>query len=136
MNRTFHRRITIQGCIMAALPAIMSFWCFWVRTGLTPVVGFAMLLLATAAIERLIHTTYTFTPDGMLIINNGHLSRHVSINIASITSTRPVNRMLIVASPIIIEYGARPIASLQPDNEKAFTNELQRRLNDIDKTQK
>ena len=136
MNRTFHRRITIQGCIMAALPAIMSFWCFWVRTGLTPVVGFAMLLLATAAIERLIHTTYTFTPDGMLIINNGHLSRHVSINIASITSTRHVNGMFIVASHIIIEYGARHIASLQPDNEKAFTNELQRRLNDIDKTQK
>lgn len=117
---------------MAVLPAAMSFWCFWVRTGVMPVAGFALLVLATTAIERLIHTTYTFTADGMLTIRNGHLAKPRSISVADITGTRKAGGMLLVASHILIEYGAGHITSVQPDNEKAFLAELRRRLDNID----
>ena len=40
--------------------------------------------------------------------------------------------MLLVASHILIEYGAGHIISVQPDNEKAFLAELRRRLDNID----
>ena len=135
MNRTFHRRVTPQGCVMAALPAVMSFWCFWMRTGLMPVAGLALLVLATIATERLIHTTYTFTADGTLVISNGHLSKAERISTASITGTRNAGGTLLVARHLIIEYGAGHITSVQPDNETAFLAELHRRLNETDKTQ-
>lgn len=134
MNRTFHKRFSVQGCIMVALLAAMSFWCFWMHTGYSPLLGFVLLLMATNAIERLIHTTYTFTADGHLVVCCGHLSKAKTIAVADIIGVHKMRGRLFVASHIIVEYGAGHIISVQPDNEKAFADEIRKRLGNMEKT--
>lgn len=133
MNRTFHRRFSIQGCLVAVLLAAMSFWCFWMRTTFSPFLGFVLLFMAVKAIGRLIHTTYTFTPDGLLVISSGRLSKAKTIAVADIVGAWQVKGRLLVAGHIVIEYGAGHLVSVQPDNEKAFVDEVRKRLENIDK---
>lgn len=123
----------MQGCIMAALLAVMSFWCFWLRTTFSPFLGFVLLFMAVKAIGRLIHTTYTFTPDGLLVISSGRLSKAKTIAVADIVGAWQVKGRLLVPGHVVIEYGAGHLVSVQPDNEKAFVDEVRKRLENIDK---
>lgn len=118
---------------MAVLLAVMSFWCFWLRTTFSPFLGLVLLLMAVKAIGRLIHTTYTFTPDGLLTISSGPLSKAKIIAVADIVGAWKVRGRLLVAGHIVIEYGAGHIVSVQPENEKAFLKDIRMRLNNIDK---
>ena len=71
MNRTFHHNVSMQGIATIVLLAVVALWCFLVRSGITPALGFVCLLLGAAGVDRLVHTTYTFTADGNLVIVRG-----------------------------------------------------------------
>lgn len=111
------------------LLAVLSVAFFWQRQGSAVVVGVLLMLLTVVVIERLIHTTYTFTPDGWLVIDRGRLSRPVRIEVETIYGLRRIRGMLLVTGHLIIEYGADHRATVMPDNEKAFVTELRRRIN-------
>ena len=71
MNRTFHHNVSLQGIATIVLLAVAALWCFLVRSGITPVLGFVCLLIGAAGVDRLVHTTYTFTADGNIVIEYG-----------------------------------------------------------------
>ena len=126
MNRTFHQRFSPQAFAAIILLAACALWCFLVRTGVTPLIGLACMLVG-AGVDRSINTTYTFTPDGQLIIARGRLGKRLTIAVDEIISARKIKGTLIVASHIVIEYGAGHITYAQPSEPDGFIKEIKSR---------
>lgn len=127
MRRTFHRRADFRQVATIVLLAMLSFAFLWHRQGGAVVVGVLLMLLTVVVTERLIHTTYTFTPDGRLLIDCGRLSKAVSIEVETIHRLHRTRGMLLVPSHFVLDYGAGHQITLMPDNEQAFVEELKRR---------
>lgn len=85
------------------------------------------MLVGAAGVDRSINTTYTFTPDGQLIIARGRLGKRLTIAVDEIISARKIKGTLIVASHIVIEYGAGHITYAQPSEPDGFIKEIKRR---------
>jgi len=128
MDRTFHRRVGMGGIVMVIIAAFLALFFFLSRKAETAILGFAMLALAAVAVERLIHTTYTLTADGRLVIYRGRFSRIVSVPISEIADVRKVNGRLLVASHVLVEYGGKKVVAIQPDDAQRFVAELQKRM--------
>ncbi len=128
MNRTFHHKLSIQAIVTVVLLAAFALWCFLVRTGVSPLFGLLCLLLGAAAVDRMIHTEYVITSDNRLVITRGRLSKPLVINIDEIVEMHEVRGMCFVAGHIIIEYGVRQMASVQPADPEGFIKEVKRRL--------
>ena len=102
-------------------------WCFLVRTDVTPLIGLVCMLVGAAGVDRSINTTYTFTTDGQLVIARGRLGKRLVIPVDDIISARKIKGTLIVASHIVIEYGASHITYAQPSEPDGFIREIKRR---------
>ncbi len=85
------------------------------------------MLVGAAGVDRSINTTYTFTADGQLVIARGRLGKHLVIPVGDIISVRKIRGTLIVASHIVIEYGAGHITYAQPSEADGFIREIKRR---------
>ena len=109
MNRTFHHNVSLQGIATIVLLAVVALWCFLVRSGITPALGFVCLLLGAAGVDRLVNTTYTFTADGDLVIARGRLGKSITIAVNEIIVVRAVRGTLFTARHIVIEYGCGKI---------------------------
>lgn len=127
MKRTFHRRADFRQMATIVLLLLLSFVFLWHRQGGAAIIGVLLMLLAVVATERLIHTTYTFTTDGRLLIDRGRLSKAVSIEVETIHRLHRTRGMLLVPSHFVVEYGAGHQITVMPDNEPAFVEELRRR---------
>lgn len=126
-NRTFHKHADFRQIATIVLLAILTLAFLWHRQGAAVVVGFVLMLLTVLATERLIHTTYTFTSDGFLVIDRGRLSKKLCIEVDTIHRLRGIKGMLLVPRHMVIEYGAGHSLTVMPDNEEAFIAELKRR---------
>lgn len=126
--RTFHRRADWRSVLTIVLLAVLSLAFLWQRQGAAVVVGFGLMLLTVIVMERLIHTTYVLTSDGYLVIDRGRLSRCVRIEVVAIHRVRRIRGMLFVPGCLVVEYGAGHQLTVVPDNEKAFADELKRRM--------
>lgn len=127
MDRTFHQQFSPQTFAAILLLAACALWCFLVRTDLTPLIGLACMLVGAAGVDRSINTTYTFTTDGQLVIARGRLGKRLVIPVDDIISARKIKGTLIVASHIVIEYGASHITYAQPSEPDGFIREIKRR---------
>ena len=127
MNRTFHQHISLQGILAVVLLAAVALWCFLARVGVSPAVGMVCLLLGAAAVDRLVNSTYVFTPDGKLLITRGRLGAKVEIDVADIISARPIRGTLFTARHVVIEYGCGKITYAQPSGEREFIAEIRSR---------
>lgn len=133
MNRTFHQKFSIQTLAAVVLLAAMGLWCFLVRTGLTPVAGLVCMLVGAAAVDRLVNTTYVFTPDGMLTITRGRLGRPLKISVDEIVMARKMRGSIFTAPHIVIEYGGNHrMTFAQPTDFDAFIAEIKRRQTTYD----
>lgn len=68
MDRVFHARIGAAQYLALLLFTFMLVYCLWVKYILIAVLWGILLL---RFIERIIHTTYTLTADGRLIVYGG-----------------------------------------------------------------
>ena len=127
MDRTFHHRFSAQAFVAILLLAACALWCFLARTGLSPLVGLVCMLVGAAAVDRTIHTTYTFTAVGTLCISRGRLGGRLTLPVGDVISARKVRGTLFVAPHIVIEYGVGHITFAQPAQPDAFMAELRRR---------
>lgn len=84
------------------------------------------MLVGAAGVDRSINTTYTFTNDGQLVIVRGRLGKRLIIPVNDIISARKIKGTLIVASHIVIEYGANHITYAQPSEPDGFIREIKR----------
>ena len=132
MNRTFHQHFSLHALAAIALLAAVALWCFLVRSGLSPVVGLVCMLVGAAAVDRLVNTTYTFTPDDTLVIARGRLGRRTTVPVGEIVAVRRIRATLFTAAHIVIEYGAGRITYAQPSQPSAFIGEIRRRQEKCD----
>ena len=69
---------------------VLMLWFLWCKN---IILATLMMLFLIVVIEQIIHTVYTVTADGLLLLNHGRFIRKKTIPIAEITSIRKVHSM-------------------------------------------
>ena len=124
MNRTFHYRVSLLNYVAIVVVAAAALCMFWHRSAAGAVAGFALMMAVVLMVERIVHTAYVFTADGMLIISKGRFSRRVAIRITDIVSVERVRAGVLGVRYVLIRYGAGREVSVQPAGEEAFVGEI------------
>lgn len=128
MNRTFHARIAAAHYAFLLVATAAALYGLWQRHAVLAAV-FAFLLVV--AIERLIHTTYTLTPDGRLLVYYGRFARGKAIRLSSVVAVERVSSMRVgrfaLMRYVLVRYGRGQCVALLPDDEEAFVRALEGR---------
>ena len=133
MNRTFHYRVSLLNYVAIAVVAAAALCMFWHRSAAGAVAGLALMMAVVLMVERIVHTAYVFTADGMLIISKGRFSRRVAIRITDIVSVERVRAGVLGVRYVLIRYGAGREVSVQPAGEEAFVGEITRRQEQMER---
>ena len=128
MNRIFHTRITWYQYLFLLILGVNAFAALWCKYIILAVI---VMLLLIVLIEQIIHTTYTITSDGKLILYRGRFTRQQTIAIREITDVRKVHSMKFgrfsVTEYVLIEYGSGKFASVLPAKEEEFLELLEKK---------
>ena len=128
MNRIFHARIAVGQFLFLALISGLAIYMLWDKYVL-PAALFMLWLIVV--IEKLIHTTYTVTPDGKLVLSFGRFSRSKEILMKDITSVERASSMQVgrfaVMRYVLVKYGEGKCAVLLPVKEEEFIRLLEER---------
>lgn len=129
MNRIFHARIAGGQYLFLVLAATLTVYCLWEKQVIPAVL---LMLLLVINIERLIHTTYTVTSDGKLVLSFGRFSRNKEILLRDITLVERACSMRIgkfaVMRYVLIRYGENKCKGLLPVKEEEFIRLLEARM--------
>ncbi len=121
MNRIFHARIAVGQYLFLIMIAALAVFGLWEKHILVAVIAMLWLIVS---IERLIHTTYTITPDGKLVLFFGRFSRGKEILLKDIISVERASSMQIgrfaVMRYVLVKYGAGKCLALLPVKEEEF----------------
>lgn len=116
--------------LFLAVVAVGVCFSFLHRMGLCAA---ATLLLLVVAVERIIHTTYTVTADGRLVVSYGRFSRPLSIPLSALRRVERYRRLRMgsrcLFSYLLVVYGEEKHVAVMPTDEEAFVAELKRRMN-------
>lgn len=128
MNRVFQAKINIGNYILLILLLLVAIHSMWYVNGILLCLS---LLLLVVIIERMIHTTYTITTDGILIINNGRFSRRKEVPLSDINSIERIRGMRIggktISTSLLITCKNGKIFQVSPRNEDDFVKCVQKR---------
>lgn len=128
MNRIFHARIAVGQYLFILLAAALAVYGLW---GKNLLVAVPFMLLLIVSIERLIHTTYTVTPDGRLLLYFGRFSRSKEIRLKDITAVERTWSMRVgrwaVMRYVLVRYGEGKCVALLPVKEEEFIRLLEER---------
>jgi len=80
MNRTFQGRISPGMLFIFLLFLSITFYFGWNKN----ILAIPLLILVIFLIERILHTTFTITSSGLLIIHKGRFSKDKNIDINDI----------------------------------------------------
>ena len=135
MNRIFHARIAVGQYLFLVLATIIVIYAMWMQHA---VMAILFMLLLIIAIERLIHTPYTLTTDGRLLLFYGRFSRSEEILLKDIISVERASSMKIgrfaVMRYVLVKYGTKgKCALLLPVKEDLFIKTLTNRLSEVKK---
>ena len=131
MNRIFHARVPWHTFFLLLLLLIIALWSYWERSGILAALS---LLLMVVLVERSIHTSYTVTTDGMLLISRGRFSKLFSIPLLDIHRIEQVRRVRLgsfcLNSYLLVYYGSstgeEKVVSLIPSNEEELVTYIQK----------
>lgn len=130
MNRVFHARIVWYQYVYLVLLAGMAFYSLWTKHIL---VAAAVMVLLIILIEKIIHTTYTVTADGLLLVYNGRFARSITIKITDINEIEKRNSMKFghfnITEYLLVRYNGNKYISLMPVREKEFLDLFSKLLN-------
>lgn len=132
MNRIFHAKVTFcRGLVLIVLTAVTLFTLWW----RWPLMALPAMLLLLWWIERLIHTTYTLTPDQQLLIYKGRFSHTSIIRLADVhhlQRSRTVQKAhLSLWGGIRLTCSNGQRFTLYPQREEECLVELQRRCRQL-----
>lgn len=129
MVRIFHARIVAGQYLSLLLFAFLVVYAFWTRM---PLLALACMLLLVFSIERLIHTTYTLTDDGRLLIYHGRFSRTKTVPLDNIASVERASTMRIAGRGwlrcVLVRCKDGRCHTLFPVKEEEFLKTLARRM--------
>lgn len=132
-DRTFHKRFSVTARIGVAVFALLAGYFFWVKMA---IIGIFLAIIIVGMIERILNTTYIFKKvkpidrdDEMeyLIINEGRFSSNRNVPVCDIISVHQTKTFMGLDHCMVIEYGAKNMVAIQPDNEEAFEKEIKKR---------
>lgn len=126
-SRTFQHRVTLPAVVVIVLVAAVAFSFLMSRDTVLSVVALILVCLDVVVMERVIHTSYTLTDDGMLLVDRGRFARRQAIHVCDILRMELRKTPLCRMHYILIEYGPRKYVSIQTDNEQGFIAEITRR---------
>lgn len=127
MERTFHQQFTMANKCGITVFSLLAFYLLWQKAALT---GLFVVVIVVLMIERMIHTTYTFTVSErseVLRIDRGRFSRPTVIAVNEIVRCTLMKTAFGLSHYLLIEYGERRMVSVTPDNSEAFIAELKKR---------
>jgi hypothetical protein len=133
MDRLFHQRFTIAAKSGITVFTLLAGYFFWEKKA---AIGLLLMIIIVGMIERVIHTTYVFRrlkpidrdeECEFLVIDKGRFSHHVNIPVAEIKQTTRMKTNFGLSHFLLIEYGPGNMASVLPENEETFLEELRKR---------
>ncbi len=129
MDRTFHARLLPGQCLMLLLIGFLAVWCLWEKR---PVLAAVWCVWLVFLIERLIHTAYTLTADGFLLIDRGRFSRRRERPLSDIVGVERASSMQVAGRALVryvlVRYADGKFDALSPANEDEFVRALEKRL--------
>lgn len=130
MNRIFHARIAGGQYLFLVIAGALAFYNLWDKQVLIAVI---FILLLVFSIEKAIHTTYTITTDGKLVLSFGRFSRNKEILLKDITLVERASSMQIgkfaVMRYVLVKYGGGKCQALLPVKEEEFIRTLLGKIN-------
>lgn len=90
MNRIFHSKITWYNYFYLLVLTATTIALLWEKQ---IIVGVVLMLLLIVLIERIIHTTYTLTNNGLLILSHGRFSKEKTVLISKITQIERIKTL-------------------------------------------
>ena len=129
MNRVFHARITWYHLLLLVLVSACTVYLVWHKQALGALL-FSLVLLVL--IECVIHTTYTVTAEGLLVIAKGRFYKKRTIPIGEILSIERKRSMTVfncsVTHFVLIRWGYDKYVALIPVKEKEFIQLIRERI--------
>ena len=104
-DRTFHKRFSVTARIGVVVFALLAGYFFWVKMA---IIGIFLAIIIVGMIERILNTTYTFKKVKPI-------------------SVHQAKTFMGLDHCMVIEYGAKNMVAIQPDNEEAFEKEIKKR---------
>lgn len=128
MNRIFHARIAWYQYFLIAVLGVNAFGFLWCKSIL---LATFMMLLLIVVIEQVIHTVYSLTADGVLVLSYGRFIRKKVIPLKEITDVKCCSSMKFgkwaVTRYVLIEYGKGKYATALPVKEQEFVELIEKR---------
>ena len=129
MNRVFHARILPAYVLALALFAYLLIHAFWVKSALLALLCMVVLVLV---VERIIHTQYTVTADGRLLVDRGRFRRRLELAVTDILLVEqvkaPLFGALLVSHYVLVHYKGGKTVALLPVREEEFIQVLRKRM--------
>jgi len=129
MNRIFHVKIAQGAYIFLVLCTALMVIAFWYQEA---IVGMIMALLLIVNIERIIHSTYTLTADGKVVVYYGRFYKGKTISLTDITDVELKRSSgfggIMPSQYVLIHYENKNLLSLVPVKPEEFINALVKRL--------
>lgn len=116
-----------------ALFTMLVVYLFWIKQA---VFGLLVVIIIVGMLERMLHTTYTFAcvkpvdrdeEMEFLLIDKGRFSRNQSIPLRDVLQCKVMYVNFGLYHYLLIEYGAHHLVAVQPEDERAFVEELTKR---------
>lgn len=128
MNRIFHARIVAGQFLFLLLVSGLAVYMLWNKHVVLAVFFMFWLIVL---IEKLIHTTYTVTTDGRLVLCFGRFRRSREIRLEEVTAVRRASSMRVggfaLVSYVLVQYGAGRHVALFPVKEEEFIKLMEKR---------
>ena len=132
MNRLFNAKIEPGSFLLLALVLAATVFLMW--TSRNGIVIMVMLLLMVVMIERVIHTNYTVTHDGKLIIHTGRFSKDKMVELSQVKGVERMAGMCMFGKAlrtfVVIECFDGRVFSLIPREEEKFLKCVRQRLDE------
>lgn len=129
MNRIFHVKIAAGTYVFLILFTTLTVIAFWFQQA---IVGLVMALTLIVNIERIIHSTYTLTGDGSLVVYYGRFRKIKTIPLNTITDVElkrsPGLGGLMASKYVLVHLGDAGLLSLIPVKPEEFVKVLVKRL--------
>lgn len=129
MNRIFHVKIAQGAYIFLVLCTALMVIAFWYQEA---IVGMIMALLLIVNIERIIHSTYTLTADGKVVVYYGRFYKGKTISLTDITDVELKRSSgfggIMPSKYVLVHYENKNLLSLVPVKPEEFINVLVKRL--------
>lgn len=132
MDRIFHARVTFGQYLFLLLVTGMVCWSLWDKQIWLAIIFAALLIVS---IEKLIHTTYTLTSDGNLVLYYGRFMKSKTIPLQEVTGVEQAHSMSIFGFKLmrcVLVHHRNKTEALMPMKDLEFIQVITKKRNNYE----